>query len=139
MNLMEMNDRNSSERQVPRTIARDEIEMNDPGQHKRFRGSRRRHAALDGRLTMTDIETGKRFNYVGGFGKWLLPGDQRDVIFRMPQRIPSAQYELKIVLRCRVPQDVEALLVVSLFLGWLSTVRQNQLQLLQTLSTVLKR
>lgn len=58
-----------------------------------------RHVALAGRMTLTEIETGMRHEFTGGYGRWLLPGASDAVKFRMTQKVPSGRYELKILIK----------------------------------------
>ncbi|MEZ6067298.1 MAG: hypothetical protein R3B90_16700 [Planctomycetaceae bacterium] len=58
-----------------------------------------RHIPIDGLLTLTDIDSGNRYEFSGGYGEWLLPGASDELAFRINRPIPSARYELKIIVR----------------------------------------
>ncbi|MCA9053989.1 MAG: hypothetical protein KDA75_09140 [Planctomycetaceae bacterium] len=57
-----------------------------------------RFVPLQGRMQLTDIDNGSRFEFTGGYGRWLLPGVTDSIRFRIAQKIPSGKYELKILI-----------------------------------------
>jgi hypothetical protein len=57
------------------------------------------HVPLAGRLSLTDIERGSRYEFSAGYGRWLLPGATGELRFRITESVPSARYELRVVVR----------------------------------------
>ena len=57
------------------------------------------HVPLDGKLTLTDIESGTRHEFTGGYGRWLLPGLSDSIRFRITRKVPGGKYELKILVK----------------------------------------
>jgi len=58
-----------------------------------------RHAALEGKLALTEIDSGVRHEFSAGFGRWLLPGATEPLAFRISRKVPSGRYELKLHVR----------------------------------------
>ncbi|MCA9080339.1 MAG: hypothetical protein KDA58_07250 [Planctomycetaceae bacterium] len=65
-----------------------------------------RHAQLEARMSLINNETGRKFDFAAGHGKWLLPAASRDLIFPVTQRLPPGGYELKIQMRAAVDAPV---------------------------------
>lgn len=56
-----------------------------------------RHAALQAQMTLRDAY-GRQLNFGGGYGSWLLPGDESRLTFAMPQMPPPGDYEMTVLM-----------------------------------------
>lgn len=56
-----------------------------------------RHAALRAQMTLRDA-FGRQLTFGGGYGSWLLPGDEGRLTFAMPQMPPPGDYEMTVLM-----------------------------------------
>lgn len=79
------------------TLAMDPLRWVDTGNKPAFRGRVENtgnvHVPLDARLLIVS-EAGQRFTATAGYGKWLMPGTEQDLEFRMPRQLPPGKYQL---------------------------------------------
>lgn len=78
-------------------LAMEPLRWVDSGNQPSFRGRVANtgsvHVPLDARLLIVS-EAGQRFTATAGYGKWLMPGKQQDLEFRLPQQLPPGKYML---------------------------------------------
>lgn len=64
-----------------------------PGFKALLTNSGNKHLALDARLLIIS-EDGRRIMIPAGYGRWLMPGEQSDLEFRLPSTLPPGEYQL---------------------------------------------
>lgn len=64
-----------------------------PGFKAMLTNSGNKHLPLDARLLVIS-EEGRRMMIPAGYGRWLMPGEQSDLEFRLPAPLPPGEYQL---------------------------------------------